>query len=181
MIIGLTGPNAAGKGEVATWLAARGLSVVSLSDVVRQEARRRGLGEDRETLIGIGRDLRERHGPGVLAERILLQLGPDGVVDSIRSPFEVEVLRQRPDFHLLGVDAPVEVRWQRAVQRGREGDRPDLATFVAREELENRNAANSQQLRKTLALADRTIQNDASLEVLAARVEAVLREWGGAP
>lgn len=179
MLIGLTGPNAAGKGEVAALLAARGLPVYSLSDVVRERARELGLGVDRETLIRLGRELRESGGPGVLAERILARLEPRAVVDSIRSPFEVQVLRQRPDFRLLGVDAPVEIRWQRALLRGREGDRPDLDTFIAREELENRDSPTSQQLRKTFLLADRVVLNGGSLETLAHEVMRVLAEWDG--
>lgn len=177
MLIGLTGPNAAGKGEVAALLAARGLPVYSLSDVVRERAKQLGLGVDRETLIRLGRELRETGGPGVLAERILPRLDAHAVVDSIRSPFEVEVLRQRSDFRLLGVDAPVEVRWQRALQRGREGDVPDLRTFIAREELENRDSPTSQQLRKTFLLADRVVINSSTLDHLADEVTLVLAEW----
>ena len=38
LVIGLTGPNAAGKGEVANHLEARGFRLHSLSDIVREEA-----------------------------------------------------------------------------------------------------------------------------------------------
>lgn len=178
MLIGLTGPNAAGKGEVAQLLAARGFSLFSLSDVVRERARELGLGVDRTTLIRIGQDLRAEGGPGVLAERILPRLPENAAVDSIRSPFEVEVLRRRADFRLLGVDAPVETRWQRALNRGREGDVPDLATFMAREELENRESPTSQQLRRAFALVDAVVRNDGPLELLPERLAEVLRCWG---
>ena len=39
--MGLTGPNASGKGEVALYLGGHGYSLHSLSDVVREEAVRR--------------------------------------------------------------------------------------------------------------------------------------------
>ena len=86
MLIGLTGPNAAGKGEVASFLGSRGLRIHSLSDVVREEALARGLGTAREHLILVGNELRRRWGPGVLAERILPRLAGRAVVDSIRNP-----------------------------------------------------------------------------------------------
>lgn len=175
MLLGLTGPNAAGKGEVARLLARRGWPVHSLSDVVRDEARARGLGVERIVLIEVGTDLRSRFGPGVLAERILEKVHGDAVIDSIRSPFEVEVLRRRPDFTLVGVDAPIAVRWRRAVERGREGDVPDFDTFVAREQLENRDHPNSQQLVRTLSLADLVVVNDGSLEQLEQAVDGVVR------
>ncbi len=174
MIVGLTGPNAAGKGRVAEILAGRGFEVISLSDIVREEARARGLPPVRETLIALGREIREREGPGALAERVLPRLGDRVVVDSIRSPAEVAVLRRRRDFRLLGVDAPVELRWRRAVARARAGERPGLAEFRAREAEENRDDPNSQQLARTLALADRVVVNDGSLEDLRERVDRAL-------
>lgn len=180
VVVGLTGPNAAGKGEVAAWLAARGYTVHSLSDVVRETARAAGRDVSRETLIEIGQFLRREHGPGVLADRITARLDGRCAVDSIRSPSEVEVLRRVPGFRLLGIDAPVEVRWRRAVARGREGDVPDLATFVAREERENRDSPDSQQLRRALALADIVLCNDGTLAALLAAAERVVAGWESA-
>jgi dephospho-CoA kinase len=76
LYIGLTGPNASGKGEVARILAARGFTLHSLSDVVREEATRRGLDHSRENLILTGTALRQQRGEGALAERILPMLSP---------------------------------------------------------------------------------------------------------
>lgn len=178
IVIGLTGPNAAGKGEVCALLAGRGYSLHSLSDVVREEARAAGLGTGREALIETGQRLRRESGPGVLAERIVPRLAGRCAVDSIRAPAEVEVLRARlPRFFLLGVDADVAVRYRRAIDRGREGDRPDLATFVAREERENRDDPASQQLRNALALADEVVRNDGTLDDLRRAVDGVVRRW----
>ena len=42
MLIGLTGRNAAGKGEVAKHLQTKGFQYYSLSDVIRDEIRSRG-------------------------------------------------------------------------------------------------------------------------------------------
>ncbi|UCF67622.1 MAG: AAA family ATPase [Acidobacteriota bacterium] len=180
-MIGLTGPNAAGKGEVARCLADGGFSVHSLSDVVREEARRRGLGVDRETLIRIGRELRREGGPGVLAERMLPRLGERDVVDSIRHPAEVLLLRQRTDFHLLGIDAPIELRWQRAHRRGRPGDRVDLETFSRQEQQENQDRPESQQLMRALALCDVVLRNEQCLETLRRRLRSVVEIWSSAP
>ena len=69
LIVGVTGPNAAGKGEVSAYLRALGFAVHSLSDIVREEAAARGLPPEREHLIRIGTLLREEGGPGVLAAR----------------------------------------------------------------------------------------------------------------
>ena len=100
--VGLTGPNASGKGEVARFLEGKGFSLCSLSDVVRQEATRRGLDHSRENLIRTGTALREQFGEGVLAQRTLPKISQRSVVDSIRNPGEIQVLRTLPGFHLGG-------------------------------------------------------------------------------
>ena len=56
--MGLTGPNAAGKGEVAQLLTSHGYTYHSLSDVVREEAGARGLPVSRKNLVLIGNELR---------------------------------------------------------------------------------------------------------------------------
>jgi dephospho-CoA kinase len=177
LLVGLTGPNAAGKGEAACWLAARGYPVHSLSDIVRERALALGRDLGRASLIATGQEMRREGGPGVLARLLLPRLPARAVVDSIRHPAEVEVLRARPGFRLMGVDAPVETRWRRAVSRGREGDVPDLATFAARERLENGSSPEEQQLSRTLALADRVVTNDDSLERLHAALAVVVLAW----
>ena len=69
MIIGLTGKNAAGKGEVAEYLKKKGFSYFSLSDILRDEAKKRNLEPTRENLIPLGNELREKFGPNFLAKK----------------------------------------------------------------------------------------------------------------
>ena len=164
MIIGITGPNASGKGEACEHLKGQGFAYFSLSDIVREEATARGLDHNRESLIQVGQELRRESGPGVLAKRILERLADqDAVVDSIRHPAEVEILRGREDFILVAVDAPVEARFQREIRRKRGRVPQSLGEFVKLEELENTTDENAQQLRATMLLADRVITNDYTL------------------
>jgi dephospho-CoA kinase len=174
LTVGLTGPNASGKGEVARHLASLGFRVVSLSDVVREEATRRGLDHMRDTLIRTGNELRALGGPGALARAILSRLEGRAVVDSIRNPGEVEVLRRGPRFVLIGVDAPQRLRFERSMLRGRAGDGATLAEFAAKEARENSATEAGQQLLATLALADIVIQNDGTIAELRAHVDAAL-------
>ncbi len=51
MIIGLTGKNASGKGEVAQYLKTRGFTFYSLSDVLREELKRKKKVISRNNLI----------------------------------------------------------------------------------------------------------------------------------
>jgi dephospho-CoA kinase len=177
LVIGLAGPNAAGKGEVARLLQERGYAYHSLSDVVREESLRRGLTTEREDLISVGRDMRRRGGTGVLAEWILERLTPPCIVDSVRNPGEVEVLKGVEGFHLLGVDASPEVRLRRLRERGRPGDPTTLEEFLEKERIENSSDPEGQQICATMALSNGMVRNDTSLAGLESAVEKVLREW----
>lgn len=174
LVLGITGPNAAGKGEVASLLVARGFRAHSLSDIVREEAAARGLAPEREHLIRIGNELRAEGGAGVLAERLLPRIADRDVVDSIRNPSEVEVLRRLPRFVLVGVRADARTRFARSERRGRPGDPRTFEEFLARERQENRADPTSQQLDATFALADRILENDEDLDRLALAVDGLL-------
>jgi len=179
LVLGLTGSNAAGKGEVAEHLHRHGFSVHSLSDVVREETLARGLDPDRVHLIRIGNELRRIRGPGILAERILDRLGRRDVVDSIRNPAEVSVLRDIPHFVLIGVVAPVEVRFRRALSRARPGDPQTLDEFRQRESQENTSDPNAQRLDATLELADHVVTNAGSLDELREELDALVADLDG--
>lgn len=163
---------------MAKFLAARGFSVHSLSDIVREAAAQAGLQPSRDNLIATGVALRSAEGPGVLAARILPRLKERAVVDSIRGPAEVAVLRTLPAFVLIGVDAPMPLRFERSLLRGRLGDGATLEEFGRQEERENTKAETGQQLRATLALADRVLVNDRTIADLHARALALFGELG---
>ncbi len=180
MIIGLTGTNGAGKTTIADHLKSRGFFYHSLSDEIREELLKRGLPPTREKLIYVGNELRRRFAPAELAERVKAKLQPDRnyVIDSIRNPSEVESLRQLPEFHLLHVDAPVEMRYERVRQRRDARTPATVEEFVAQEQREmSSNDPADQQLRATFKLADETILNEGSREALALRIDEIVRRW----
>jgi dCMP deaminase len=178
MIIGLSGRNGAGKGEVLAYLQSRSFYAHSLSDVIREELRRQGQDETRERMIEAGNAIREKRGPGGLATILAEQLLPDRnyVIDSVRHPAEVEVLRARTGrFQLWWVDADENVRLERIRARGRNGDPQSLEQL---REFESRELGSSdpaaQQLLAVQALADATLRNDGTVAELQAQVQAQL-------
>jgi len=178
MIIGLSGRNGAGKGEVLAFLESRSFYPYSLSDVIRDDLRRQGVEETRERMIATGNAIREKHGPGGLATLLADKLAPDRnyVVDSVRHPAEVEVLRSRTHrFQLVWVDADERVRLERIRARGRPGD---PQTLEALRELEGRELRSddpsAQQLLAVQELADHVLVNDGTVAELQAKVQALL-------
>jgi dCMP deaminase len=178
MILGISGPNGAGKGEVVAYLEARSFYPLSLSDVIRDELRARGLDETRERMIEAGRALRAAGGPGVLAERLATTLLPDRnyVIDSIRHPSEVEVFRRASAaFRLLWVDAGAETRLARIRSRGRSGDPTTFDELEALEALELGSPdPSAQQLLAVRGCADVVLHNDGTLEELHDATQRVL-------
>ncbi len=178
MLIGLTGKNASGKGEVARVLQEGGFLYLSLSDMLREELSLRGLEPTRENLIVVGREMRELYGGGVLADRALRKIEVDKnyVIDSIRNPREVEVLCRSPEFHLVHVTGLPEVRFQRIKSRARLGDPQTLEDFIA---LEHREASsvdpNAQQMDATAALSQIELENNGTLDELRGAVKNLVR------
>ncbi len=173
-LVGLTGTNGAGKGEVAAYLGKQGYAYLSLSDVLREELAARGLPASRDNLIAVGNELRARFGPDVLARRTMIKvLGPT-VIDSIRNPSEVEYLRRREGFVLVSVDAPIELRFARARARGRDESAASLEEFRAKERQEMAGDETGQQIARCMAMADRSVVNDGTLEELWRKVEECL-------
>jgi dephospho-CoA kinase len=173
-LVGLTGTNGAGKGEAAAYLGRKGYGYRSLSDVLREELAARGLAASRDNLIAIGNELRARFGPEVLPRRTMAKIIGPTVIDSIRNPSEVEYLRRQEGFILIAIDAPIEIRFARAQARGRDESAATLEEFRAKEEVEMAGSETGQQLARCMAMADRTIANDGTLEELWRKVEECL-------
>ena len=184
MIIGVAGRNGAGKGELVSFLESRSFTALSLSDAIRAELANQGLEETRERMIETGQAMRRRAGPGALAQGLAKQLLPDRnyAIDSIRHPVEVEILRQHAEasghvFHLVWVDAKLETRFDRLVERGRSGDPTtiaDLETLEARER--GSDDPNAQQLDAVEGDADYRLANDDSLEAFQEAIQAWVRK-----
>jgi dCMP deaminase len=179
MILGIAGLYASGKGEAVDFLVARSFAAFSLSDVIREELARRGESEGRERMIELGNALRSAEGPGALARRLLprLQRDRNHVIDSIRHPGEVEVLRgAAQQFRLIWIDAAEATRLARIRSRARPGDPESLAEL---RRLEGRELGSSdpaaQQLLAVRALADDVITNDGTLLELHEQLHRLLR------
>ena len=186
--VGLTGTIASGKEEVATLFVEAGFAFFSLSDRVKEEAALRGFQRpSRADLQRIGNELRGTFGPAVWAERtyekIIDAAVRDAVVDGFRNPAEVAHFQQRARFCLVAVDASIEVRFKRLLERGRPGDPTTLAEFS---QIDARDRgigepAEGQHVGACLQLAQFTILNDGTLAELRANFEALLREFKGGP
>lgn len=181
MIIGVTGLYASGKDTVADYLKGQGFLHISLSDFIRQEILRRKEKITRERLITTGIALRTKFGNGALAHKAVLAFEEfkNHVVTSIRHPEEINTLRQRKDFVLIFVDAPLEVRFSRYQSRakGEDKDSSTIEAFRANEEKELRGDGPGQQLLRCREMADIILRNDSDLNTLNAKLDRILARY----
>lgn len=184
MILGVTGLYASGKDTVAEILKEKGYFHFSLSDFIREEAKRRKIKDSRENLINLGNELRKKHGHGILARMALQRMEWDKnyVVTSVRNPVEVEVLRTKSNFALINVTSPEKTRWNRMQERKQTQNRNDeLATFEEfkaweQKELESTDPA-KQQLNTVIKMADIILNNNGTLDELKKKIDRLITEW----
>lgn len=173
-IIGLTGTNGAGKGEAASFFQKKGYLYFSLSDIIREKLREKGKKINRNNLIKTGNQLRERFGPDILARLVMRNVKGNSIIDSIRNPKEIQYLKRQKGFTLLAIDAPVELRYKRVKNRGREESASTLQEFVKKEAEEMTCDESGQQLHSCIKMADYIISNNSSLEEFHGKLEEFL-------
>lgn len=177
MKIGLTGTNASGKTSVVTYLIAKGFQYFSLSDVIRDELTNRKLEHSRDNLRIVGNELRQTYGAAILAEKICQQISSQNVViDSIRNISEIVMLRKLEDFTLIAVDAPLEIRYNRAKSRGRLENAHNIIKFRELEEKEKSRDKSSQNIDQCMQQADYFIYNDGTVEDLYHKIDEIIEK-----
>ena len=112
----------AGKSTIADGLKSKGYDIINMGNMVRQEAKKRNLEPSRSNLGKLMLELREKNGPGAIAELVRPQIESSSanviLIDGIRSNDEIEVLRKFGDVKLLAIHASTDVRFGFLQKRG---------------------------------------------------------------
>lgn len=175
MVIGIVGSIASGKDTVADYLKQKGFTAISLSDILRQIMREEGLEITTINMTEYGNQLRGTKGHGYLAQKALKQIGDDdAIITSIRQVGEVEVLQKRPDFTLIKLDAPIEMRLERLVRRNRPGDIKNMTELKDIEAKQADGIDGSMNMNKCFASATETIINDGTFTELHEKVNQLI-------
>jgi len=182
MIVGITGTLGAGKGTIVEFLLKRGFKHYSVREFLTEEILRRGLEVSRDNMVSVANDLRAKFGSSYIVEELYKRALDDGgnaVIESIRCPGEVEALRGKDSFVLFAVDADVETRYARIVERGSSTDNISFDQFVAEEQREmESNDPNKQNLRACIEMANHRFKNDWTIEELHKKIGTVLGKIG---
>ena len=177
LIVCLTGMPGSGKSTIVSALKAKGLGALNLGDGVRAEAKKRNLEPTGENLGKLMLELRDKNGPGAVANLLTEQIKNSQseviIIDGVRSIAEIEVLKNVGSVKLLSIEASADTRYKFLGARGRSDDPETRQKFEERDKREI-----GVGIGKSIAIADETISiSDITLDELTERAYAVIEKW----
>lgn len=131
IIIGLVGEAASGKGTVAKYLVDKyGAKTFAFSTSMKDCVKRLHLPLSRDVIAKFSTLTRQAYGEDLYAKVVAEDCKEADsdvlVVDGIRLHADTVELKKLPGFHIIYVTAPVEIRWQRARNRGEKAGESDM-------------------------------------------------------
>ena len=174
-IIGISGMPGSGKSIVSEMATENGAIIVSMGDIIREEAKKRG-----ESTGETAANLRKEHGEYIVSEltiKKIKKLQEDGignsiVVEGIRSHHEVEMFKENFDnFTIVSVFANRILRFERLKERKREDDCQDFDGFLIRD---NRELGFG--LGNVIALSDKILINESDIESFKEKISEFFKE-----
>ena len=163
-VLGIVGLPGSGKGEFSKIAEQMGIPVVVMGDVIREEVRKAGLPPTGENMGIISKVLREKYGMAAIAIScipVVECIDSDLVlIDGLRGDAEVRVLQDHfPDFVLIAITAPDEMRCSRLCNRGRSDDITSISELYERDARETDFG-----LLNAMKMADLMIENEKDIE-----------------
>jgi dephospho-CoA kinase len=176
-VMGISGMPGSGKALVSEMASERGAIIVSMGDIIREEAKKRGEGT-KET----ARKIREEFGEYIVSEltiKKIKKLEEEGnknliIVEGIRSHHEVEMFKENfENFLILSIFANPQIRFERLLIRKREDDSTDFKEFQKRDFQELGFGIGN-----VISLSDKIIINESDLESYEKKINEFLEEIG---
>ena len=138
-VIGFAGLPGSGKSTVLKAIEDLGI-IITMGDVIRNEARARGIEPIDENLGKIAQELREDFGPEIIAQKcvaLIKSLESKVVfIDGLRSIAEVKTFRNSWKFPIVAVIIDDIIRIERLSNRGRPDDPKNLEEQTERDQRE---------------------------------------------
>lgn len=178
IVIGLIGEMGSGKSTVSRYITETyRASHYRFSDFLREILEKLYISPTRVNLIDLFLILAERFGENVLARPMKELVDKDQnsliVVEGIRRPADISLLKELPNFYLIGITSPEHTRYARITAR-RENSDDSTKTYEGFKEDEQR--PTEILIVDMIKNADYTIINDGTLEELCTKVNNLIAE-----
>ena len=176
-VMGISGLPGSGKSIVSDLAESKGAIIVSMGDIIREEAKKRG-----ESTKETAKNLRKEHGEYIVSEltiKKIKKLQDEGVenlvmVEGIRSHHEVEMFKENFDnFIILSIFANPCIRFKRLQKRMREDDSQEYSGFKKRDETELGFGIGN-----VISLSDKLLINESDIESFTEKINEFLEEIG---
>ena len=175
-IIAFTGMPFSGKSEAVKIAKDMNIPVIRMGDMIWEETKKRGLNLSDHNVGMIADNMRKEHGMDIWAIRTLEKIKSlknidKIVIDGIRNIEEIETFEKElgKDFLLISVHVSDEIRYKRALNRGREDDSIDLNLIKKRDKREL-----SWGLGTVIASAEIVISNEWPIEEFKKNIKKIL-------
>jgi dephospho-CoA kinase len=167
----------AGKSTIADGLKPKGYDIVNMGNAVREEVKKRNLEPTRDNLGKLMLELREKNGPGVVAELTQPNITNSSsnivIIDGVRSNHEIEVFKKIGNVKLLLIEATSDTRFNFLHDRSRSDDPKTRELFDERDKREI-----GVGLSGSIASADETISNsNLTKEELIEKAYKTIQSW----
>jgi len=175
-IIAFTGMPFSGKTEAVKIIKKMNINIIRMGDIVWEEVKKRGLKLTDKNVGFTANQMREEFGNTIWAiktiEKIKLKYKtPLIVIDGVRSCDEVDVFKKTlgTNFILIGITSSDDLRYKRALIRGRKDDSKILNKIKERDKREI-----AWGIKDVIKLADIFVSNDGDLEDLRINIIGII-------
>lgn len=174
-IMGVSGLPGSGKSIVSEIASEKGAVIVSMGDIIRDEASKR-----KESTKEVARKLRKEKGPLIVAELTIQKIkdiineniAKIIIIEGIRSPYEVELFKKNfNNFIILSIFANPSTRYERLKKRGRADDSQNYKEFTKRDQMELDFGIGN-----VISLSDKIIINETNLEEYLTQINKFLQK-----
>ncbi len=171
-ILAIVGLPGSGKTTAIEAISDLGI-VVTMGNVVRNEAKRRNIESSGSNLGKIAEELRKNDGPGIIAKKCvdLIMKKKDNIIfiDGIRSLAEVSIFRKFWKFPIIAIIVDEKKRLRRLFKRSRSDDPKDLEELKERDNRELKFG-----LDEVIEEADYKINNNSTVDDLKKKAREVV-------
>ncbi len=170
----IAGLARSGKDAMADYLCGKhGFKKFVMSDALINEMKKQNMETDKKTISEFGDSLREKDGMGAVAKLVMKRIEEENpekiVIVGPRSVEEIEIFKENfSDVEIVKIESDKSKRFERKSAE----DPQDEKSFFGRDERDVKNKG----LEKVLRMADKTIENNGTLEELYRKADELIAE-----